>query len=279
MTIPNPALSALATASTPPTPSALASKVPAADATLRVLSLLARQRAPLPAARIAAELDLPRSTTYDLLSVLVEHGYVLHLAQERRYAIGPSAYEVAAGYARHAPLARVGRRVVERLVDATGESGHLASLSGSDVLYIVEERAKGRTSLVTDIGVRLPAHLTATGRAMLAQLTPAQLRTLHSGREELLRRTDAPSPSTPRQLRELLRQVRADGVAWESGEVTEGFRSVAAAVLDQAGWPVAAVALTWEEHRVDEGQAQHLADRVQEAAGEIARMVSGRRAG
>lgn len=254
-------------------------KVPAADATLRVLSLLSRQRSPLPAARIASELDLPRSTTYDLLTVLVEHGYVLHLPQERRYAIGPAAYEVAAGYARHAPLARVGRGVVERLVDATGESGHLASLSGSDVLYIVEERARGRTSLVSDIGVRLPAHLTATGRAMLAQLPPAQLLTLYPGRQELLRRTDAPSPATPRQLRELLQQVRTDGVAWESGEVTDGFRSVAAAVLDQAGWPLAAVALTWESSRSEEDRGSLLAERVREAADEIARVVSGRRPG
>lgn len=252
-------------------------KVPAADATLRILSLLAGQRSPLPAARIAGELGLPRSTTYDLLTVLAEHGYVLHLSEERRYAIGPSAYEVAAGYARHAPLARVGRRVVEQLVDASGESGHLASLSGRDVLYVVEERAQGRTSLVSDIGVRLPAHLTATGRAMLAQLTPAQLRTLYSGREQLVQRTEAPSPQGPRELKELLRQVRADGVAWESGEVTEGFRSVAAAVLDQAGWPVAAVALTWEQHRYDEQQAQRLAAQVRRAADEIARVVSGRR--
>ena len=58
-------------------------KVPAADATLRLLTFLASRRSPVPAARIAEQLDLPRSRTYDLLATLVEHGYVMHLGQER----------------------------------------------------------------------------------------------------------------------------------------------------------------------------------------------------
>ncbi|NMA76508.1 MAG: helix-turn-helix domain-containing protein, partial [Actinomycetales bacterium] len=62
-------------------------KVPAADATLRLLTFLASSRAPVPAARIAEQLDLPRSHTYDLLSALVEHGYVMHLGQERAYGL------------------------------------------------------------------------------------------------------------------------------------------------------------------------------------------------
>ena len=54
----------------------------------------------------------------------------------------------------------------------SARAGHLAVLHGRDVLYLVEERAPRRPSLVTDVGVRLPAHLTATGRAMLAALPP-----------------------------------------------------------------------------------------------------------
>ena len=52
-------------------------------------------------------------------------------------------------------------------------------LHGRDVLYVVEERAPGRPPLVTDVGVRLPAHLTASGRAILAALPAAQVRALY----------------------------------------------------------------------------------------------------
>ena len=50
---------------------ATSSKVPAAQSALRVLTHLAAQRGPTPAAAVASALDLPRSTVYQLLDVLV----------------------------------------------------------------------------------------------------------------------------------------------------------------------------------------------------------------
>lgn len=252
-------------------------KAPAADATLRLLTYLASQRSPVPAARAAAELGLPRSTTYDLLATLVQHGYALHLPKERQYALGPSAYEMAAGYDRHAPLSRVGRRIIERMVDGTGETGHLGSLHGRDVLYIVEERAPKRLSVVTDTGVRLPAHLTATGRAMLAALPESQLRTLYTGPDSFVRRTGAPSPTTTQELDQLLEEARMAGVAWERGEVAEGLISVGAAVLDRAGWPIAALSLTWDATRANTETAARCETAVRWGASEMARVISGRR--
>src|SRR5699024_4298256 len=105
-------------------------KVPAADATLRLLTFLASCRAPVATPRIAEELDLPRSRTYGLLAALVQLGYVLHLDQERLYGLGPAAHELSGAYLRQEPLARIGRRVVEQMVDEVGESGHLAVLHG-----------------------------------------------------------------------------------------------------------------------------------------------------
>lgn len=266
-------------ASQSPTPtSSRPPKAPAADATLRVLTYLSSQRAPVAAARVAQDLDLPRSTTYDLLGTLVAHGYALHLPQERLYALGPAAYEVSVGYVRHAPLARVGRVVLERTVDAIGESGHLAVLHGRDVLYVVEDRAKGRGRLVTEQGVRLPAHLTATGRAMLAALPLVQLRSLYSTREDLVARQPGVGPSTPAELAAVLEQVRSDGIAREDGEVTPGTRSVAAPVLDHADWPIAAVGLTWQSSRLGEDGVAACAEAVKDAAEKVARAATGRRA-
>src|SRR6476469_2479965 len=144
--------------------------VPAAGHALDVLTLLGRHVAPVPASAIARDLGLPRSTTYHLLGVLVDRGFVVHLPEERRYGLGVAAFELGSAYARQEPLRWIAGTVLSRLVDATTHNGHLAVLHGRDVLYVIEERAAGRPSLVTDVGVRLPAHLTASGRAMLADL-------------------------------------------------------------------------------------------------------------
>lgn len=223
------------------------SKVPAADQTLRILSHLAAQRGPVPAATIATALGLPRSTVYHLLAVLQERGFVVHLPEERRYGLGVAAFELSSGFSRQQPLARLGRPLVAALVDRVGESGHLAVLHGRDVLYLVEERAPRRPSLVTDVGVRLPAHLTATGRAMLAALPAAQLRALYPDAAAFPERAgaSADSPWTYGRLKRVLQTVRADGHASEHGEVTDGLASVGVAVLDHVGWPAAAIAVTF----------------------------------
>jgi DNA-binding IclR family transcriptional regulator len=226
-------------------------QVPAAEHTLRILSYLAGRPAPVAASAIARELALPRSTVYHLLGTLAAHGFVLHFREDRRWGLGTSAFELAGGYARQQPLARLGRPLVAALSDRLGESAHLAVMSGGDVLYIVEERAPRRPALVTDIGVRLPAHLTASGRAMLAALPREQVRALYPSASAFPDRRGL-GPRKPSELREELRTVRARGYATEDSEVADGMRSVGAAVRDHAGWPVAAVAVTWARTDLDE---------------------------
>ena len=161
--------------------------VPAARQVLALLQALARQPGAVPAAALARDLGLPRSTTYHLLAELVDAGFVVHLPEERRYGLGVSAFEIGSAYSRQEPLARLARPLLARLVDAVGNSAHLAVLHGREVLYVVEQRAPGRPPLVTDVGVRLPAQLTASGRAMLADLPPAQVRALFPDADRLRR--------------------------------------------------------------------------------------------
>ncbi|ASN50765.1 IclR family transcriptional regulator [Sinomonas sp. R1AF57] len=253
------------------------SKVPAAESTLRILRLLASRRGPQPASAIATQLGLPRSTVYHLLAVMEENGFVLHLAEEQRYGLGIGAFELSSAYSRQEPLSRLGRPVLAALVDAIGESAHLAVLHGRDVLYIVEERAKSRPSLVTDVGVRLPSHLTASGRAILAALPKSQVRALYPNAAAFTSRTEEGEQiRSYSALQSELDQVRQRGYATEAGEVTPGLASVAAAVTDHAGWPTAAVAVTFEDERVPAERREELAKRVHKVAGELAARIYGR---
>jgi DNA-binding IclR family transcriptional regulator len=250
------------------------SGVPAAREVLRILRYLSRQPRPVPASAIARDLALPRSTTYHLLTELVAAGFVVHLADDRRYGLGVSAYELGTGYVRQAPLQRLARVPLSALTDQTGHSSHLAVMHGREVLYVIEERAPGRAPLVTDVGVRLPAQLTASGRAMLAALPAASVRALFPGPASFVLRTDH-GPGSLRELRTLLTGVRARGYATEDGDVTPGLSSVAAAVLDHAGYPEAGVAVTFPAAEVDEDEAARIAARVVAAAAEISRRVRG----
>lgn len=227
------------------------SQVPAATRALRVLRFLASQSEPVPLDRIMRACEMPRSTAYHLLNTMIDEGFVTHLPEESRFGLGVAAFEVGSGYSRQEPLQRIARRQLATLVDSTGQSAHLAVSHGRDVLYVVEERAPGRPPLVTDVGVRLPAQLTASGRAILAALPAAQVRALYPDRDAFVDRHGL-GPTSLSALRALLAETRQRGYAVEDGEVTPGFASVAAAVLDHNSHPVAGVAVTYAADAADE---------------------------
>ena len=61
----------------------------------------------------------------------------------------------------------------------------------------------------------------------------------------------------------LLTETRQRGHAVEDGEVTPGFASVAAPVLDHNGHPVAGVACTFSSGEADEGSASRAVREIQ----------------
>ncbi len=247
-------------------------KAPAAQQVLAVLSHLGRQAGPVPAAAVARDLALPRSTVYQLLATLVSSGFVTHLVDERRFCLGVAAYELGTGYSRQAPLTRLARVPLARLADRTGHTAHLAVLHGREVVYVIEERASGRPPLVTDVGVRLPAPITASGRAMLAALPSRHLAALFPSAAEFVTRHGA-GPRSLSALRRLLTETRRAGHAVEEGEVTPGFASIAVAVLDHAGHPLAAVATTFPQAELDRSGRVTVAGEVARTARAIANRI------
>jgi DNA-binding IclR family transcriptional regulator len=251
-------------------------KVPAADQTLRILSLLAESRGPLPASRIAAQLDLPRSTVYQLLATLQQHGFVLHLPQERRYGLGMAAVELSFAYMRHEPLTRLGAPLIAALVDEVGLSAHLSVPSGRDVLYVIEQRARRARALVTDVHVRLPMPLTASGRAILAAMPRAQVRALFPDRDAFERRHgDARDVDRYSALRAILDETVTRGYAWEQDSISEGLSSVAVPVRDHRAWPVAAIAVTFENDAVAPDALAPLVDRLRQSADTLSARIHG----
>ncbi|SDJ83935.1 transcriptional regulator, IclR family [Lentzea albidocapillata subsp. violacea] len=220
------------------------SDVPALRRGLAVLRLLAGRPGPVSAASVARELNLPRSTTYHLLAELTEAGFATHFPEEKRYGLGVAAFELGSAYLRHDPLERLARPLLRKLADRMEKVAHLGVLHGAEALYLVREQPRQPQSIVSDVGVRLPAHLTASGRAMLANLPPAQVRALLPSVASFVDRTGRGPHNLP-ALRRLLTLERRQGWSVEDGFVTAGFASVAAPVFDHGERPIAAITLTF----------------------------------
>jgi DNA-binding IclR family transcriptional regulator len=248
------------------------SQVPAARRALAVLRLLASSAEPLEAAAIARSLSLPRSSTYHLLTEMGEEGFVAYLPEERRWGLGVAAFEIGSAYLRQGPLERLARPLLHRLVDRCGEITQLGVLHGAETLYLLKEQPRHHATLVTDVGVRLPAQLTASGRSMLAHLPAAQVRALFPG--QFVDRTGR-GPRSLTELRRLLAEDVRRGWSIEDGNVTEGFASIAACSFDHTGYPAAAITVTFRRDTRPPAAWPPLATQILATAADLTRRLSG----
>lgn len=248
-------------------------QVPAARRALAVLRLLAAAPGPLPASSIARALELPRSSTYHLLTAMSQDGFVTYIPEERRWGLGVAAFETGSAYLRHEPLERLARPLLRRLVDQVGEIAQLGILHGAETLYLLKEQPPRPVTLVTDVGVRMPAHLTASGLSLLAHLPPAQVRALFPGR--FVNRTGK-GPTSLRELRRTLTDGARRGWSMEDGHITEGFASIAACAFDHTGHPTAAITVTFRRQDHPPETWPTLAAQIRTSAASLTTRLTGR---
>jgi DNA-binding IclR family transcriptional regulator len=255
------------------------SEVPALRRGLAILRLLAGRAGPMTATAVAGELGIPRSSTYHLLAELTEAGFVTHLPEERRYGLGVAAFEIGSAYLRHDPLEALARPLLRGLVKRVSRTAHLGVLHGRQTLYLMREQPPRPQTLVTEVGVLLPAQLPASGRAILGRLPAAQVHALFPSVADFVNRTGRGPADLP-ALRRLLAAERRRGWAVEDGYVTAGFASVAAAVLDHGNRPVAAISVTFRhvcpQQRECGQDWPELATAVRRAAIELSTRIGGR---
>lgn len=187
------------------------------DRALSVLTHVARSRTPRRFSDLATETGLPKSTLHSLLASLESAGFLDKTAVG--YRVGISAFEVGTALPLGSSLRNEVAPILDELASVTGEACHFGTLSGCDVVYLDRRDTGEGLRLASRIGQRLPAHATALGKAMLAELPP----------EEIGRRLPRPlvrvTPQTIVDEGELLlalQAIREEGFARESEESTPG---------------------------------------------------------
>ncbi|MFI8788770.1 IclR family transcriptional regulator [Streptomyces sp. NPDC055105] len=254
---------------------------PAVGRALDILLHLAGRSGPVQAAALARELDIPRSSAYHVLSVLVDRGFVTYLPKEQAYGLGVASFEIGSAYLRHEPLERLARPILRTTSARLGQTVHLGIVHGAETVYLLKERPPSNRSgdadisLVTDVGVRLPAHLTANGRALLAHVSPAQVRALFPRQADLITRTGR-GPRSLSELLDLLARDRARGWSEEVELVSAGFRSLGVAAFDHNERPVAALSSTWHRH-YSRHDPDHVREVLEQGAARLTAAMSGRR--
>ncbi|HEX3812924.1 MAG TPA: IclR family transcriptional regulator [Mycobacteriales bacterium] len=231
--------------------------VPALARGLDVLELFLDTPAALSAPDICAALGLPRTTVHELVKTLLARGY-LRTADEQgyRYELGIRTFELGNLYRAHLDLAREGQRVAERIGARCQETVHVAIRDRTDVVYIAKVDSTHAVRMVSAVGHRLPAHLTAVGKVLLSDLPADALRALYPPGTTLPAMTPH-SISSVGTLRTKLAEVAEAGVAYDYCESNPDVACVAAPVRDAGGELAAALSISvpvarWTNERCEQ---------------------------
>src|SRR3954447_26258288 len=168
---------------------------------------------------LAARLELAPSTTHGIVRTLVEHGMVVQERGSSRYQLGPAVLRLGNVYLDTLELRSRTIPWAEDLARRTGLSVRTGVLLIDDVVIIHHEPRPDGSRQMPEVGIVIPVHASALGKAMLAFLPEDEKRVLTSGELRGMTGETVPSPDL---LRDQLDQVRSSGVATEQDEAVIG---------------------------------------------------------
>jgi len=236
------------------------------DNTLRVLELLS-SRPSLRVVEVAEHLGVARSTAHRILAALLARGFVVQDAR-KIYRVGPAIEQF-----KNQP--RAGARVskdlihphLERLASTVGETCHIAVLEGNGTRFIDSVESQQHVLRVgTRTGMLLPAHKTAIGVALLAELPLSSLRSIYPrGLTGDAREAKQTLPTLERKVR----AVRRAGYATNHGESDAGISAVALCLRDPFDRAFAGIAVAVPTPRFDRYSLNDLVEALSTTAADV----------
>lgn len=239
------------------------------DNALRLLWLIG-ERSSLRLTDASQYLGVASSTAHRLLAMLQYRGFVQQNLTSRAYEAGPSLDRIAFSVLRRLDVRERARPVIEKLSEQVGETVHLGRLEGQHVHFIDAVESSRAVRVGSRLGRSMPAHCTSTGKAILAELSEAQLLALYpaEGLEQMTPRSIA----SREVLLQVLREAKRQGYAVSREESEEGVSSLAVA-LGASVWPFMALNVSAPTNRMTPAARKKVVGRLRDAAAEIDALV------
>ncbi len=143
---------------------------------IALLEALLREHRPTKIGDIARQIGAPRSTTYEIVSRLVEAEILEPCGEAGHVYFGRAAHLFGRAYADANPLFRRVGELMERLAAETHATTQFCGLKGNKYVVIDSRDGGGLFRITTDIGVEVPIPWTASGRLLLDHMSPKEIR-------------------------------------------------------------------------------------------------------
>jgi DNA-binding IclR family transcriptional regulator len=241
-------------------------RVPAIDKCFSILELLAKGKKPLGISDISGELELNKSTVFNIVYTLMDLN-VLENQSDNKFRLGTRFYILGNMAGKRSDLIQIAHPYLEMINQQTKLSAFLGLRSDRQVILIDKVDSAHGIKVSSEIGMQMPVLAGAGIKAMLSQLPDEEI-------DELLARSEL-KKYTPHSIvdkavyREEILEVRKQGIAYDREEYIEGMVAFAIPIkvngkdLQAAIW---AVGLT---HQVPEASVPELTEFLKGVSKEI----------
>jgi DNA-binding IclR family transcriptional regulator len=210
---------------------------------IAILSLLDATSEPLGIREIARRLGLSPPIVQRLANTLANEGLIEQVKETRRYRLGFRAISLGNSLDRQDKLLATATAEMRVLANEHFLTSYLGVLRGTNVVYLHAIQGRGPVVVRVAPGGRVQPHATAIGKALLAELPPAEV-------SAVVGRTPYPavtsnSVTTKSALAAELDRVRKRGFAIALDENILGVSSIGAVIRDSSNHVVAALSIAF----------------------------------
>jgi len=192
---------------------------------------------------VSEEVGLHKSTVTRLLHVLTKNGFLQQNPGTKKYSLGRSAAEIGRAITQSldSHLISIAQPFIDDLRNSVEETVALEVFSGNTTILACSAKGPRLVQVSFKIGDRLPVHVAAGAKAIMAFLPPDFVESLIP--KKLVSFT--PNTITKRDiLFEQLTEIRKSGLASDRGERDIDVHVIAAPVFNHEKKPVAAVVIS-----------------------------------
>ena len=239
------------------------------DRAADIISLFSSSRTFLGITEIASALKLNKGTVWGLVTTLEKRGFLQQDQSTRKYTIGPKLYELGMVYVACLEINSKASRLAHRLASRTGLNARIGIWEEGTVLITLLALPRAEDSMSHQIGPRTPAYCSGVGKALLAYLSPDELKT-YLKNTPLIRHTPTTLVS-PEKLLKDLKKTRERGYAIGRGEMIPGVAALGAPVFGRRQELAGAISISGSPHAVLGDRLEKLADELVRTAAEISR--------
>lgn len=237
---------------------------------VKILEIIGKSK-PLGISEIGRELEIPKSSTYNLLQTLESEGFVERNEDTNKYNLGTRLIELGYRAQNDLSICRIAKPYLNGINQETNETVHLTLLDDEEVLYVDCVESKRRMRTYSVIGIKAPLYCTAVGKAIMAGLSDSHTKKIISSRG-LKKLTDLTITDEDTLIQDL-EETRTRGYSIDNMEHEEHLICVGAPIKNASGETFASLSVSGPSNRMTEERINQIGSLVKNATNEISRKL------